>query len=69
MEVGSRVLGVAGVADPSDGLPLLHPGAHGEAGSDAPSHAVVGSEGVVVEMDVVGTPAVGVTDGHRTALR
>src|SRR5690606_33814062 len=69
VEVGCGVLGVARVTDRTDELPACHKGAVGEARSDAPALAIVGSGGVVVEMDVPGHPATAMVDREMTAIR
>src|SRR5690606_14610093 len=69
VEVGCGVLGIARVTDPTNELPACHKGAVGEARSDAPAFAIVGSGGVVVEMDVPGHPATAMIDREMTAIR
>ena len=68
VEVGGGALGVAAVAHPADQFPGLHVDPGADAGGDAPALAVVGAGAVVVEVDVVGLPAVVVAQGERAAL-
>ncbi len=67
MEVRRAALGVAAVADPPDQLTGHDPGAHGQAGGDSPTLTIVATRGVVVEVDVLGGPAVFVPDLQTAA--
>ena len=68
MEVGHRALGIPRIAHPANHLAASNRRALDEIGAQPDAQAVVGVVLIVVEMDVVGLPAVGVPDDGPAAV-
>ena len=68
MEVGDGAFGVPRIANPADHLSSFHGRSLDEIGPQTDPQTVIGAVLIVVQVDVIGLPAVGVLDDGPAAI-